>query len=1821
MFVRKALGGVGAFILLATATLAGLQPATANAAAQTWGGASGIDLNWSDTANWSPAGTAGGGTLTFNSTGGTSTTDPTSVVDQNFTISSLTLANSGTSFNQNISIPSGATTLSVTGAGGVLFGSTAFGNSSTATGGTLSIAGSGALVVNNAAANFVVGPGSSVTSTTFYDQAVYMGRLADFSFSGGSFNVGANAGGTVRSNGGTLQLAASSSITATSIVDVGDNGAATNAGHASVLFLGGTNTIHTNTLFVGHSKANGTLIFGSTGAAPQIVTIRGASGGNSRVTTFDIGDHSQSTANNVNGKVDFSSGQLNAMIGTLTIGAASNNGSTGTGTGSFIVGANPNNLVDVTTVSMAVSTTSNRATGTLTIEGGTFAFGSIGYSPNNTATVLVQGGTICSNGASSTASPQIHLGLSSNTATVTFGQAVGYTGSMTFTGPVTLDGNTTLQVNVPTTLAGTVSDGVNGATTLTMAGPGLLVISGSANLYSGGTVVNGGTLQAGNTNVLGNIFAVGTTVNGGVLDLHGNNQSVSSFTLNSGSVVNSGTAASLTVTSAPNFVLNGGTVSAALSGASTALSMTATTGTGFVLLSGSNSYGGGTTVSAGTLQLGNPSALGSSSGGLQVTGGLVDLGGQAVTTGGLTGSGGTITSTSNGGVLVLTPTLPATFSGTIAGKAGLTLNAPGSSQTLNAANSYSGPTTVSAGTLSLLAPGTLGSGVTTVSPSATLDVSAYGGGYNFSVGTLAAGPTPPGGSDINGSLNVTGAALSVTGGTNSTMTINGNLSLNGGTVSSDQGSTVALTGGGALSLLGTDVIAPNLQLNNGTYTLFTYSNLAAGGIADLKMGGPFGTSPRQIFTFHTSGGTAITLTVAGVIGNLQWNGGTNQTWDAGTSKSWYNLSTSAADFFFGGDNVTFNDTPGTATTVHIIGNVAPGALTVANTNVAYTFSGTGSIVGGTSLIMTGPGALTINTNNSYLGGTSLGGGLLSLGNSGALGSGLLTISGGSLDNSSGAAMTLAGNIAQNWNSSFGFRGSSPLNLGTGTVTLGTSATVTVSGTGALTVGGAISDGGNNYALTVAGPGALVLAGSNSYGGGTILNSGLLVVNNNSALSGGSLTINGGSLDSTAAGVTLVNNSPQSWNADIAFLGTQSLSLGAGAVTLGSSRTVTVAANTLTVGGAISDNGGGYSLTKAGPGTLNLGSQNAYGGDTLIAQGTLQLGTTGVIPTGNVDFTNAANTAVLDLDGNDTTVNELSQPTRSTTNLVVNNGLGTNTITVGNNDVSSFFAGILEDNIGSGGALALSKIGAGMLTLGGTNAYSGNTSISAGTLNLLTGSPLPAATTLNFSGTTVVSLNANTQTLANMTFADNTLTTIAGTTGSSLTCSPANLAFVPATASATFLTVNLASVGAFTYNNPTGTVQLNPVANGNTPTAVSVTLSSGTDAITAANLNVGTVSTANTIPSNTLYLGASSTLAVNTINIGIGAKRAEGAIEFAAGLLNPVLTITGASGGTSAATLNIGNHDSSHLTDIANDTLDTTLGTLYAQLGAVTIGVDSTTRGTVRGMTINSSLKMGSGSLSASSMTLGVITSGGSAGEIYNMADSGSFTLTGGTADVTTITLATNSYVFDVSTTSTNTLSGEVTLNGGAHLYASTIQAGTIAPVSSGTLNVTSQINLNNGTIGNLSGGSLDVSCATIVVSGTGEQDAFFISTGQTGAVSALISGSGAVASIGPGTLILSGTNDTFTGGLYVPNGTVILTNNEAVADGESLTVGNPLSFAPIVPAASSAAVAVPEPAALALISAALSAFVVCRRCRTRSSSVQRDAFMAATAAVPLIAIR
>src|SRR6202000_642724 len=90
---------------------------------------------------------------------------------------------------------------------------------------------------------------------------------------------------------------------------------------------------------------------------------------------------------------------------------------------------------------------------------------------------------------------------------------------------------------------------------------------------------------------------------------------------------------------------------------------------------------------------------------------------------------------------------------------------------------------------------------------------------------------------------------------------------------------------------------------------------------------------------------------------------------------------------------------------------------------------------------------------------------LNINNAAALGSGTFTIGGGTIDNTSGASITL-NNIAQSWRWGFSFLGANHLNMGTGAITLTASVVVTVTA-GALALGGVISGG---FSLTKSGSG-------------------------------------------------------------------------------------------------------------------------------------------------------------------------------------------------------------------------------------------------------------------------------------------------------------------------------------------------------------------------------------------------------------------------------------------------------------------------------------------------------------------------------------------------------------------------------------------------------------------------------------------------------------------------------------------------------------------------------------------------------------------------------
>ncbi|WP_336984337.1 autotransporter-associated beta strand repeat-containing protein, partial [Cedecea sp. VD21] len=151
-----------------------------------------------------------------------------------------------------------------------------------------------------------------------------------------------------------------------------------------------------------------------------------------------------------------------------------------------------------------------------------------------------------------------------------------------------------------------------------------------------------------------------------------------------------------------------------------------------------------------------------------------------------------------------------------------------------------------------------------------------------------------------------------------------------------------------------------------------------------------------------------------------------------------------------------------------------------------------------------------------------------------------------------------------------------------------------------------------------------------------------------------------------------------------------------------------------------------SLQKLGDGTLILGGNNTYTGDTLIEKGTLKTGVENAIMTSHSLVVNSG--ASLDLGGYNQQVNALSGKGEIL--------LGDNTLTENNTaGTATTFSGKIS---GRGG---ISKNGEGSFILSGTNTYTGTTTVSRGTLKTgvedtfasTSGVTVAEGATLNLSG--------------------------------------------------------------------------------------------------------------------------------------------------------------------------------------------------------------------------------------------------------------------------------------------------------------------------------------------------------------------------------------------------------------------------------------------------------------------------------------------------------
>jgi autotransporter-associated beta strand protein len=310
---------------------------------------------------------------------------------------------------------------------------------------------------------------------------------------------------------------------------------------------------------------------------------------------------------------------------------------------------------------------------------------------------------------------------------------------------------------------------------------------------------------------------------------------------------------------------------------------------------------------------------------------------------------------------------------------------------LGGANTYSGNTTVNAGTLALINMGTIdATPLITLGTGARLNVTARVDGTL----TLASGQTLAGAGMVEGSLIAGTGAGVAPGFSPATLTVTNALNLSGGaTLTYELGAATTegagvndlINVGGPLNLGGTTTlrIVPLANLVVGTpYTLINHTGALSGSAANFTAT----SDSRYSFTVDTATPGKVQLTAAGSAAFLEWVGddpGNPTAWDTRTTPNW--LALVPGEQFFSGDSVVFNDFAVTFN-VNLAGDLYP-AATVVESTVDYVFSGAGRIRGG-GLTKNLEGRLLLaNTGvNDYPGPTIIGvNGVLEVGTGGTFG--------------------------------------------------------------------------------------------------------------------------------------------------------------------------------------------------------------------------------------------------------------------------------------------------------------------------------------------------------------------------------------------------------------------------------------------------------------------------------------------------------------------------------------------------------------------------------------------------------------------------------------------------------------------------------------------------------------------------------------------------------------------------------------------------------------------------------------------------------------------
>ncbi len=1020
-----------------------------------------------------------------------------------------------------------------------------------------------------------------------------------------------------------------------------------------------------NTTITIHGGSNSVAAANGGSASDLLFTAAGA--------TLNVSNNLALAPNVTTGSFDTAGAFV--LAGTLS-GGSSTSVFTKTGAGNFELDSGVNTLaasnvqVNAGTFTLGGAGSAGGALSNVPLitvnSGGTLALTSsdvLGYTTGKEVLVINSGGAVLSNGSGSS-SPRVTL---ENTVTITGGTLGGssigdyYHGAFSFnvansgglratsdasgnaamlSAVTALQSNTTFNVTrgsaaatagTPDLIVGGIIYAFNDSTTgssLTFTGNGVTEFD-AANRYTGTTYLNAGTLQLGGANsATGSLQYSTLNLNGGTLAFGKALTSTAIGTL-TGSVGNisltngngtgitlglgGGTYTTYSGTNSVNYNLAYGNVFSGLG------SITKT-GTGILTLSGANTYTGATTASGGTLDLANALAIQNSI--LTPSGGTVTFDaavtGNAFTVAGLAGSGALAlqnnATTPAAIALSLTGAGSTTYGGVLSGAGSLLKTGTAVLAISGSSNTYTGGTTISGGTVSVLSYPQQGV------------VTGGNGAYYSQNAALGTGLV---------TLNTGGSLLFNPGSNLSNQFYSNSFNLNGGTINAYDaetrlGGTVTTSGGTVTSYGAAAGSTINVTSNGGVFA----TNF---GGKDLYVDGQLtGSGALRVDSFTTgSGGTVHldngtdtysgTLTVASA--STGFGGGALEI-DNGTALQNATLSVNSArgaSFGSGVTSATIGALGGTSTS----GLALPsGTLTLGGNNASTSFAGVLSGTG--SLVKTGTGNFTLTGANTYTGATTISAGTLQLGD-GSTKSGSLA-SGSIVDNS-----TLA--FADITNQSYGgvisgtgtvtvtnptgaqavltgantYTGTTIINAGTyqlganGTTgSLSPSSTIVDNGLFILYRGNAVVQGTDFSSAPITGTGGLVQGGNgtatlnaaNTYTGTTTAEgSGTLILANRYAIQNSTLNATGAVQfdQSVAANAFTLGGLSGSTNLALANNATTPSAI---ALTLGNNGQAATYGGTLT---------GAGSLIKVGTGNQTLSASSTYTGTTTINGGTLTLG--------------------------------------------------------------------------------------------------------------------------------------------------------------------------------------------------------------------------------------------------------------------------------------------------------------------------------------------------------------------------------------------------------------------------------------------------------------------------------------------------------------------------------------------------------------------------------------------------------------------------------------